>query len=87
MQLYRMAKNAVKTQIWNALTAYVSVAIVKWRLKIRATVYEILKMLSRAMSEENHFGLVLCKKSAKKRERAQQNKFFFTNAWTLQELH
>jgi Domain of unknown function (DUF4372)/Transposase DDE domain len=44
-------ENAVKTQIWIAVSVYVLVAIVKKRLKITASLYEILQILSLTMFE------------------------------------
>lgn len=38
--------NAVHTQIWIAVTAYVLVAIVKKRLKLKSSLYTILQILS-----------------------------------------
>ncbi len=40
------SENAVKTQVWIAITVYVLVAIVKKRLKLRASLYTILQILS-----------------------------------------
>ena len=39
-------ENAVKTQIWIAISVYVLVAIVKKRLNLSATLYELLQVLS-----------------------------------------
>ena len=39
-------ENAVKTQIWIAVSVYVLVAIVRKRLKLDATLYQILQILS-----------------------------------------
>lgn len=44
-------ENAVKTQIWIAVSVYVLVAIVKKRLKLSASLYEILQILSLTMFE------------------------------------
>ena len=44
-------ENAVKTQIWIAVSVYVLVAIVKKRLNIAASLYEILQILSLTMFE------------------------------------
>lgn len=44
-------ENAVKTQIWIAVSAYVLVAIVKKRLQLSASLYEILQILSLTMFE------------------------------------
>ena len=45
-------ENAVKTQIWTAVSTYVLVAIVKKRLKIQASLYEMLQILSLTMFEQ-----------------------------------
>jgi hypothetical protein len=42
----------VKTQIWTAVSTYVLVAIVKKRLKIQASLYEMLQILSLTMFEQ-----------------------------------
>jgi hypothetical protein len=52
-QFYGTSENAVKTQIWIAVSAYVLVAIVKKRLNISASLYEMLQILSLTMFEEN----------------------------------
>jgi IS4 transposase len=44
-------ENAVKTQIWIAVSVYVLVAIVKKRLNLSATLYEMLQILSLTMFE------------------------------------
>jgi hypothetical protein len=48
------SENAVKTQIWSAICVYVLVAIVKKRLAIPASLYEILQILSLALFEKTH---------------------------------
>ena len=45
------SENAVKTQLWIALSTYLLVAIVKKRLNISASLYEMLQILSLAMFE------------------------------------
>jgi DDE family transposase/uncharacterized protein DUF4372 len=40
------SENAVKTQVWIAVTVYVLVAIVKKRLNVSASLYTVLQMLS-----------------------------------------
>ena len=42
----------MKTQIWTAVSTYVLVAIVKKRLKIQASLYEMLQILSLTMFEQ-----------------------------------
>jgi hypothetical protein len=44
-------ENAVKTQIWIAVSVYVLVAIVKKRLNCSASLYEMLQILSLTMFE------------------------------------
>ena len=48
---YGTSENAVKTQIWIAVSVYVLVAIVKKRLRLSASLYEILQILSLTMFE------------------------------------
>lgn len=45
------SENAVKTQIWIAVSVYVLVAIVKKRFNLSASLYEILQILSLTMFE------------------------------------
>ncbi len=46
------SENAVKSQIWIAVSAYVLVAIVKKRLNLSTSLYEILQILSLTMFEK-----------------------------------
>jgi len=46
------SENAVKTQIWIAVSVYVLVAIVKKRLNLSASLYEMLQILSLTMFEK-----------------------------------
>ena len=49
---YGTTENAVKTQIWIAISVYVLVAIVRKRLGLDATLYEILQILSLTLFEK-----------------------------------
>jgi transposase len=49
---YGYSENAVKTQIWIAVSVYVLVAIVKKRLVLEASLHEILQVLSLTLFEE-----------------------------------
>ncbi len=49
---YGTTENAVKTQIWIAITVYVLVAIVKKRLKLDQSLYTILQILSVTLFEK-----------------------------------
>jgi Transposase DDE domain/Domain of unknown function (DUF4372) len=46
------SENAVKTQVWIAIAVYVLVAIVKKRLKVDASLYTILQILSLTLFEK-----------------------------------
>jgi hypothetical protein len=48
---YGTSENAVKTQIWIAISTYVLIAIAKKRLKLPHSLYEILQILSLTMFE------------------------------------
>lgn len=49
---YGTSENAVKTQVWIAVSVYVLVAIIKKRLQIQASLYTILQVLSIATFEK-----------------------------------
>jgi IS4 transposase len=46
------SENAVKTQIWIAISVYVLVAIVKKRLNLSRSLYETLQILSLTLCEQ-----------------------------------
>jgi len=49
---YGTSENAVKTQIWIAITVYVLVAIIKKRLNLEMSLYTILQILSVTLFEK-----------------------------------
>ena len=49
---YGLSENAVKTQIWIAVSVYVLVAIVRKRLGLEASLYQILQILSLSLFEK-----------------------------------
>jgi IS4 transposase len=49
---YGTSENAVKTQIWIALSVYVLVAIVRKRLGLESSLYQILQILSLTLFEK-----------------------------------
>ena len=53
------SENAVKSQIWIVVSVYVLVAIVKKRLNLRASLYEILQILSLTMFERTPLNQLL----------------------------
>ena len=58
-KFYGTTENAVKTQIWIAISVYVLVAIVKKRLKTDASLYTILQILSLTLFEKIHINQLL----------------------------
>lgn len=55
------SENAVKSQIWIAVSVYVIVAILKKRLKLSASLYEILQILSLTMFERTPLDQLLAR--------------------------
>ena len=53
------SENAVKTQIWIALSVYVLVAIVKKRFNLQASLYELLQILSLTLFEQDPIDQIL----------------------------
>jgi len=51
-RFFGTSENAVKTQIWIAISVYVLVAIIKKRLNIKADLYTILQILSLTLFEK-----------------------------------
>ena len=49
---YGTSENAVKTQIWIAVSVYVLVAIVRKRLGLEASLYQVLQILSVTLFEK-----------------------------------
>ena len=49
---FGVSENAVKTQIWIAVSIYVLVAIVRKRLSLEASLYQILQILSVTLFEK-----------------------------------
>ena len=70
-RFYGTTENAVKTQIWIAITVYVLVAIVKKRLKIEASLYTILQILSLTLFEKTTLDQLL--KNTEMQMTTQQN--------------
>jgi len=62
---YGTSENAVKTQIWIAISTYALVAIMKKRLKIDLTLYTILQILSISLFEKKPIYQVLAQSDYK----------------------
>jgi transposase len=56
---YGTTENAVKTQVWIAITVYVLVAILKKQLQLDLSLYKILQILSITIFEKNPISLAL----------------------------
>jgi hypothetical protein len=52
-RFYGTSENAVKTQVWIAVSVYVLVAILKKRLNLQESLYTILQILSLSVFEKN----------------------------------
>jgi IS4 transposase len=51
-RFYGYSENAVKSQIWMAVSVYVLIAIVKKRLNLKASLYSLLQILSVTLFEK-----------------------------------
>jgi len=58
-KFFGTSENAVKTQVWIAISMYVIIAIMKKRLKIDLTLYTILQILSISLFEKKPIYQVL----------------------------
>jgi len=70
---FGLTENAVKTQIWIAISVYVLVAIVKKELHIELSLGEILQILSIVLFEKVLVGQVLMKNMSQKRNLGPRN--------------
>jgi len=67
------SENAVKTQIWIAVSVYVLVAIIRKRLGLTASLYEILQILSLTMFERMPINSMLSRHPAQQADVAIDN--------------
>jgi hypothetical protein len=72
-------ENAVKTQIWIAVSIYVLIAIIKKRLKLSASLYEILQILSLTIFERMPLDQLLAKTLWNQNERTPANQLNLFN--------
>jgi hypothetical protein len=61
---YGTSENAVKTQIWTAVSVYVLVAIVKKRLGLDRSLYAILQILSVSLFEKEPIFTLLSREAS-----------------------
>jgi hypothetical protein len=66
-------ENAVKTQIWIAISVYVLIAIIKKRLAIRAPLYRILQILSLTLFEKTQLNTMFDEQPLQQSETHQPN--------------
>ena len=59
---YGTSENAVKTQLWIAISVYVLVAIVRQELQVKRSLYEILQILDVMIFEKTPINTVFAKK-------------------------
>lgn len=76
---YGTSENAVKTQIWIAVTVYLLVAIMKKRLQIEASLYTILQVLSVTSFERVDINQLLGKSHYKTESSKNDNQLFLFN--------
>jgi len=69
------SENAVKSQLWIAVSVYVLVAIVKKRLRLSASLYEILQILSLTMFERMPLDQLLAQTLADDIDRTSDNQW------------
>jgi hypothetical protein len=77
---YDTSDNAVRTQVWIAVSVYVLVAIVKKELRVKRSLYEILQILSLTLFEKTQLFTALSQPIAQNPETP------FTNQRTLFDL-
>src|SRR5512135_2657673 len=76
---YGTSENAVKAQIWIAVSVYVLVAIMKKRLKIEASLYTILQVLSVTIFERMPLIQVLTESVYENETNNNDNQLFLFN--------
>ena len=76
---YGTSENAVKTQVWIAVSVYVLVAILKKRLRLDHSLYTILQILSVTLFEKVPMLQVLTDFDYETEHRESPNRFLFFN--------
>ena len=72
-KFYGTSENAVKVQIWTAVSVYVLVAIIKKRLQLETELYTILQILSLTLFEKIPLDQLLMKSDCTNEEFAMDN--------------
>jgi len=56
---YGTSENAIKTQIWTAITVYTLISIIKKKFRIKDSIYKILQILSINIFSKSHINQLL----------------------------
>ena len=70
------SENAVKTQLWIAVSVYVLIAIIKKRLNLQCSLYELLQILSLTMFERTPLSQLLTLSLPQKNMTPEQKQLF-----------
>lgn len=70
---YGTSANAVKTQVWIAITVYVLVAIIKKRLRLQVSLYTLLQLLSVTLFEKVPLGQLVTQTALTDEPRSDYN--------------
>jgi hypothetical protein len=73
---YGTSENAVKTQLWIAVSVYVLIAIIKKRLALPASLYELLQILSLTMFERTPLAQLLAPAELPNETHSSPNQLF-----------
>ncbi len=72
-RFFGTSENAVKTQVWIAISVYVLIAIIKKRLDIDASLYTILQVLSVTVFEKTPLLQLLSEAERTENDHPQHN--------------
>lgn len=78
-KFYGISENAIKTQIWTAVSAYVLIAIVRKRLEIKASLYTILQILGVTLFEKTPLSQVLTERNYNNEQTQNCNQLSFND--------
>jgi len=78
-KFYGISENAIKTQIWTAVSAYVLIAIVRKRLEIKASLYTILQILGVTLFERTPLSQVLTERNYNNEQTRNCNQLSFND--------
>jgi len=78
-KFYGISENAIKTQIWTAVSAYVLIAIVRKRLESKASLYTILQILGVTIFEKTPLSQVLTERNYNNEQTHNCNQLSFND--------